>query len=253
MTKYVLMIGLTAVAGLLALGSLAPIRPADKSGPDISRYTVKRTLGTIRVDGVLDESSWKAAVGTGPFMLNDGTGLPTTKTEAKMLWDDQNLYFGFQCEDTDLFATMKVRDQHLWEEEVVEIFIDPDNDQLNYIELEINPLNTFLDLFVLKPIVPIPYESYNIPAKWAVKVNGTVNNSADKDEGWTVELSVPLKEAVTAPHLPPNEGDKWRLNLYRIERKPKEEYSAWSPTLVSSYHTPARFGEITFSNRKAGE
>ena len=253
MTKHVLMIGLTALAGLLALGSLATIRPANKSGPDISHYTVKRALGTIRVDGVLDESSWKAAAGTGPFMLNDGTGLPATKTEAKMLWDDQNLYFGFQCEDTDLFATMKVRDQHLWEEEVVEIFIDPDNDQLNYIELEINPLNTFLDLFVLKPIVPIPYESYNIPAKWAVKVNGTVNNSADKDKGWTVELSLPLKEAVTAPHLPPNEGDKWRLNLYRIERKPKEEYSAWSPTLVSSYHTPARFGEITFSNRKAGE
>jgi cellulose/xylan binding protein with CBM9 domain len=252
MAKPVLMIGLTAVAGLLA-GSTAPIRPANKSGPEISRYTVKRALGTIRVDGVLDESSWKAAAGTGPFMLNDGTGLPATKTEAKMLWDDQNLYFGFQCEDTDLFATMKVRDQHLWEEEVVEIFIDPDNDQLNYIELEINPLKTLLDLFVLKPIVPIPYESYNIPAKWAVKVNGTVNNSTDKDKGWTVELSLPLKEAVTAPHLPPNEDDKWRLNLYRIEKKPKEEYSAWSPTLVSSYHTPARFGEITFSNRKAGE
>jgi hypothetical protein len=116
-------------------------------------------------------------------LLNDGTGLPATKTDAKMLWDDQNLYFAFECEDTDIFATMKVRDQHLWEEEVVEIFIDPDNDQQNYIELEVNPLNTFLDLFVLKPIVPIPYESYNIPAKWAVKVNGTINNSADKDKG----------------------------------------------------------------------
>src|SRR2546422_2010191 len=100
MTKHVLMIGLTAVGGLLALGSLAPIRPAEKSAPDISRYTVKRVLGRIRVDGVLDEPSWKAAAGTGPFMLNDGTGLHATKTEAKMLWYDQNLYFCYQCEDT---------------------------------------------------------------------------------------------------------------------------------------------------------
>jgi hypothetical protein len=253
MTKYTLAVGLAAMAGFIAFGSLAAIRPVDQPGLDISRYTVKRAVGPIRLDGVLDESSWKTATGTGPFLLNDGTGLPATKTEARMLWDDQNLYFAFECEDTDIFATMKVRDQHLWEEEVVEIFIDPDNDQQNYIELEINPLNTFLDLFVLKPIVPIPYESYNIPAKWAVKVNGTINNSADKDKGWTVELSIPLKEAVTAPHIPPNEGDNWRLNLYRIERKPKEEYSAWSPTLKPSYHTPGRFGEITFSNRKSGE
>jgi hypothetical protein len=252
MTRLCFKVALTAVAALLVPGSLT-IQPAGKSTPDISRYTIKRTLGAIHVDGILEESSWKAAAGTGPFSLNEGSDLPALRTEAKMLWDDQNLYFGFECEDTDLFATMKVRDQHLWEEEVVEIFIDPDNDQLNYIELEINPLNTFLDLFVLRPVVPIPYESYNIPAQWAVNVNGTVNNSADKDKGWTLELSIPLKEAVTAAHLPPHDGDKWRLNLYRIEKKPKEEYSAWSPTLNSSYHTPARFGEITFSNRNAGE
>ena len=253
MTKCILIIGSTTALLVLSLESLAQVGSASKPELDISHYTVKRTLGPIHIDGILDESSWSAAAGTGPFLLNDGKGLPAAKTVAKMLWDDQNLYFAFQCEDTDIFATMRIRDQHLWEEEVVEIFIDPDSDQANYIELEINPLSTFLDLFVLKPIVPIPYESYNIPAKWAVKVNGTINNSRDTDQGWNVELSLPLKEAVTAPHTPPNDGDRWRLNLYRIERKPQEEYSAWSPTLNPSYHTPARFGEITFSRRKAGE
>ncbi len=238
---------------MLSFGLLAQTPSASKPELDISHYTVKRTLGPIHIDGVFDEPSWNAAASTGPFSLNEGNGLPAEKTIAKMLWDDQNLYFAFQCEDTDIFATMRIRDQHLWEEEVVEVFIDPDGDQANYIELEINPLNTFLDLFVLKPIVPIPYESYNIPAKWAVKVNGTINNSRDTDKGWNVELSVPLQEAVTAPHTPPHDGDRWRLNLYRIERKPKEEYSAWSPTLNPSYHTPARFGEITFSTRRAGE
>jgi cellulose/xylan binding protein with CBM9 domain len=223
------------------------------AGLDISRYTVMRTLGPIKVDGVFDEPSWRAAKSTGAFRANDGSQTPTSKVEAKMIWDDSNLYFAFECEDTDLFATMTKRDEHLWQEEVVEVFIDPDGDEKNYIELEVNPLGAFLDLFVLTPVVPIPYESYNISAEWAVKVDGTVQNSSDRDRGWNVELAVPFKEAVTAPHRPPKDGDKWRLNLYRIERKPKEEYIAWSPTLKPSFHTPSRFGEVTFSTRKVGE
>lgn len=224
-----------------------------QGSPDISRYVVQRTLGPINIDGVLNEPSWKAAVGTGPFRLNDASGLPQSRVEARMLWDDQSLYFAFECADADLFATMKNRDEHLWQEEVVEIFIDPDGDERNYIELEVNPLGTFIDLFVLKPVVAIPYGSYNIPAKWAVQADGTVSDSSNKDKGWTVELSLPLKEAVTAPNVPPKEGDKWRLNLYRIERKPVEQYAAWSPTLKPSFHTPSRFGEVTFSLKKAGQ
>jgi Carbohydrate family 9 binding domain-like len=220
---------------------------------DISHYTVMRTLGPIKVDGVFDEPSWRAAKSTGAFRANDGSGTATSRVEAKMLWDDSNLYFAFECDDTDLAATMTKRDEHLWEEEVVEIFIDPDGDEKNYIELEVNPLGAFIDLFVLTPVVPIPYESYNIPAKWAVKVDGTVQNSSDRDRGWNVELAIPLGEAVTAPNRPPKDGDKWRLNLYRIERRPKEQYIAWSPTLKPSFHTPSRFGEVTFSTRKAGE
>jgi len=220
---------------------------------EISHYTVMRTLGPIKVDGVFDEPSWRAAKSTGSFRANDGSDSAVSRVEAKMLWDDSNLYFAFECDDTDIVGTMKKRDEHLWQEEVVEIFIDPDGDQKNYIELEVNPLGAFLDLFVLTPVVPIPYESYNIPAHWAVKVDGTVQNSSDRDRGWSVELALPLKEAVTAPNLPPKNGDKWRLNLYRIERKPKEQLIAWSPTLKPSFHTPARFGEVIFSTRKAGE
>jgi hypothetical protein len=220
---------------------------------DISHYTVMRTLGPIKVDGAFDEPSWRAAKSTGAFRANDGSETVTSRVEAKMLWDDSNLYFAFECGDTDLSATMTKRDEHLWQEEVVEVFIDPDGDEKNYIELEVNPLGAFLDLFVLTPVVPIPYESYNIPAKWAVKVDGTVQNSLDRDRGWNVELAVPLKEAVTAPNRPPKDGDRWRLNLYRIERKPKDQLIAWSPTLKPSFHTPSRFGEVTFSTRKAGE
>jgi hypothetical protein len=248
----------TAVAGtgcmlglivLLLFAEAAPgVPPAE-----ISRYTVKRTLGPIEIDGVLDEPSWTAAQTTGPFGLNDGSGRPENRVEARLVWDDERLYFAFDCEDSDLFATMRRRDEHLWEEEAVEMFIDPDGDGRNYLELQVNPLNTFLDIFILTPVVPIPYESYTVPAKWAVKVNGSVNDSSDRDRGWTAEIQLPLKEAVTAANLPPKDGDRWRVGLYRIERRPKMQLMAWSPTLKPSFHTPARFGEITFSTKKAGQ
>jgi hypothetical protein len=248
-------------AGIVAGGWLACLLLAlcavqagqGNSPPDISRYVVSKTLGPITIDGVLDEPSWKAAPSTGPFGLNDGSGLPQNRVEAKILWDDEHLYFAFDCGDSDLFATMRQRDQHLWEEEVVEMFIDPDGDGKNYLELQVNPLSTFLDIFILTPVVPIPYESYTVAAKWAVKVNGSVNNSSDKDKGWSTEIRLPLKEAVTAPHLPPKQGDKWRLGLYRIEQRPVRQLIAWSPTLKPSFHTPSRFGEITFSLKRAGE
>src|SRR4029453_6003138 len=67
-------------------------------GMDISHYTVMRTLGPIKVDGLFDEPSWRAAKSTGAFRANDGSETVTSRVEAKMLWDDSNLYFAFECD-----------------------------------------------------------------------------------------------------------------------------------------------------------
>ena len=56
-----------------------------------------------------------------------------------------------------------------------------------------------------------------------------------------------LQDFVTAPHLPPQVGDVWLMNLYRIERPHGGgEASAWSPTGIPSYHAPDSFGELVF-------
>ena len=96
-----------ACGGILAAAAALFLWPIQAAVPpaslDISHYTVMRTLGLINVDGVLDEPSWRAAKSTGPFRANDGSQTPTSKVEAKMMWDDVNLYFAFECEDTDIF------------------------------------------------------------------------------------------------------------------------------------------------------
>lgn len=64
-------------------------------------------------------------------------------------------------------------------------------------------------------------------------------------------MTVPARVVATAPRLPPRPGDRWRMNLYRVESRPEPLGLAWSPTLEGDFHVPAMFGEIIFSGRAA--
>ena len=118
-------------------------------------------------------------------------------------------------------------DDKLWEEEVVEVFIDPDGDGRDYLELEVNPLNTVVDLSVqqLTPTWEADMDWDIAGLQTAVRTHGTVNDSLSQDQGWTVEIAIPWD--AMAPTIGgggrPNPGDTWRLNLYRIERKAGRE------------------------------
>ena len=213
-------------------------------------YEVSRTTTPIKVDGMLNDAVWAKASAFGDFLMNlDGSPSPS-KTEARALYDDTFLYFSFRCRDDNIWATFTRRDQHLWEEEVVEVFLQADPRQSSYIELEVNPLGTMLDIYLLDIRKPLHYESWNSEKlKWAVQVTGTVDGK-NGDQEWTCEIAFPMEDIVTAPHIPPRSGDRWRMNLYRVEQKPQPALLAWSPTFKDDFHLPAMFGEIVFSDRQ---
>lgn len=215
---------------------------------DLPVYEVSRTATPIKVDGKLDDAIWANAPRFRDFRLNlDGSPSPY-KTEAKALYDDTFLYFSFRCRDENIWATFKTRDQHLWEEEVVEVFLQADPHQTTYIELEVNPLGTMLDIYLLDIRKPLHYESWNSQKlKWGVQVFGTVDGK-NGDQEWTCEIALPLEDIVTAKNLPPQAGDRWRLNLYRMEKLPRPALLAWSPTFKDDFHLPGKFGEIVFTN-----
>jgi hypothetical protein len=67
---------------------------------------VRKTSKPIKLDGKLDEPAWKTAPSTGMF-VNTVTGeAAQPNTEAKLLWDNQNLYIGFENADTDVWGTL---------------------------------------------------------------------------------------------------------------------------------------------------
>ena len=190
----------------------------------VSYYAVQRATTPIVVDGSLEEFAWQTAEQSNGFerILNDYDRV-LHPVRAKMLWNDEYFYFGFACQDPDIWAIYENEDDHLWEEEVVEVFIDPDGDGENYLELEVNPLNAVVDLLIyhVRPDLLNSSIDWDIAGlKTAVQVQGTINDSLSQDLGWSVEIAIPwtaMADSVDGGGKP-EIGDSWRLNLYRIDR-----------------------------------
>src|SRR5215470_4474033 len=228
---------LTLLAAIWLGGLSAPLK-----SQILPRYEVSRVTTKLDIDGKLNERAWADAPPVGAF-VNNRDGSPTKLvTEAKILYDQNFIYFGFRSVDTNVWSTMKKRDEHLWLEEVVEVFLQADPSIPNYIELEVNPLGTMLDIYLINTRKPLHYESWNSEKlRWAVSVDGTVDGK-ENDRGWSCEIALPLEDIATAAHLPPREGDRWRLNLYRVEKLPVSAELAWSPTLQDDFHVLAKLG-----------
>src|SRR5258708_27172712 len=92
-----LLLGMMALAGMA--GEQEKMR---ENLPPVPRYEVHRAVGGIVIDGKLDDAAWKAAPEVEfRFPWDQQTG-PKQKTVARLLWDDERLYVGYQCEDTDI-------------------------------------------------------------------------------------------------------------------------------------------------------
>lgn len=216
---------------------------------DVPLYRAGHTVDAITVDGRADELTWAALEGVGQF--ENVRGPEVDPTRAVVAWDDENLYVLFACVDANPWGTLTRRDDALWNEEVVEVFLDPDGDGRNYAELEVTPANVVVDL-----LIPSPTEgSSEERLAWDIEGLQTAVESVE-GEGWTVEIAIPwaslARSGVTSA---PSLGDQWRVGLYRIERpdgpqdpETNRRYLAWSRT-ERNFHEPDRFGIIEFALR----
>jgi hypothetical protein len=228
------------------------------------RYVARFVAKPPKLDGKLDDAVWTAAPSTGPF-VNTMTGAPVQpmmKTEAKLLWDKKNLYVGFENTDDDVWTDLGKRDDKLWTEEADELMIDADGNGRTYIELQVAPNGNIFDTYLPSPrryedtvdpkLKPFSWNS-KLTAK--VHVDGTLNKRDDQDKGWTTELAIPLEDVKglddkSAVRLPPEPGDVWRINMYRMDlpKGKPQQAAGWSPPMVGDFHALARFGELVFAD-----
>ena len=253
------------------------------------RATWMETAPTI--DGVLDEPVWEDAVRLGPFVddRSGGSGMgrslrPLKETYARVLWDDWGIYFAFEVEDDDIWARQVEGDERYLEwDENVQIFIDDGGDEITYYQFVVTPLGIVFDTFNLMPTAPLDYNpwgrqlglvDWDAPGlRTAVRVDGTLDvvpgwsNALvqDRDRGYVMEVAIAWESfrTTTTPGgnairktLQPQNGERWRLGLYRIERpRPKTEAAATGLILdeAETRHllgvSPERFAELLEHNR----
>lgn len=173
-------------------------------------------------------------------------------TKFRALWSKDGIYLRFDSTDPQPWHTMTKRDEHLWDEEVVEIFLDPVGSGLNYAEVEVNPANVICDVRMVRP-------SPDKLSDLSWDHEGLESNVAKRPGGWIATVFLPwagfrsLSPEAARVTMPPKPGTEWRFNLFRIERPggPKAPgkdgvFAAWSPTGQPSFHVPAAFRPFRF-------
>jgi hypothetical protein len=249
---------LSCLGGLLALlGCAAPPdspRP-EKSEPEVAavrKAECRRRDGDIRIDGKADEAAWRKAEALQDFAVFWQNRKPKTATVARLLWDDDHLYFTAEMEDNDLFADVKEHNGITWENDVFELFFKPDAGRRPYYEFQVNALNTQLELF-LPSRGSGGYRRFGAGTRLgmesAVVLRGTLNNWEDRDTGWTVEGRIPWT-AFAKTGGRPKPGDRWRFALCRYDYSAtleRSEQSSTAPLTQPDFHRYEDYGELSFT------
>ena len=228
----------------------APAQPRRTGLAPIPTYEVHRARTAPRIDGKLDDAAWAAARPvTFVFPWPDQTGAPQTTT-ARLAWDNDNLYVGYDCVDSDITALFTAHDDPTYRDDAVEIFIAPPGVRNLYFGLEMNVRAVLYDY--LYPFPQRIMKNYNLPGvQLATAIKGTLNAAGDQDQGWSLEVAIPWRAFADLTDNPvPKIGDRWIANMNRWDgTQPNRRLSQWSDSGQArpDPHYPDRFGQLLFA------
>jgi cellulose/xylan binding protein with CBM9 domain len=216
---------------------------------------VPRALGPIAIDGIGSEPAWAAAATSPELVTAEGSADPVGKAIAKLTWDDQFLYVFVAITDTDVWSEYKHHDDPMWKQDCIELFIDADGNRRGYIELQVNPNNATFDKWYATTRAQPGDESWDSGMQTQVKLRGTTE-PGDADQGWDVELAIPWpamrgRDEAMAVRLPPQVGDRWRLNLVRVDVKSGDknpQASSWNRISSADFHALDRMLTVVFAD-----
>jgi hypothetical protein len=239
---------------LLALmGSALVARPLSAQSDDSTSVRVQKTAD-FKVDGEGTAVHWSKATWISLLVL-EGMGDAYT-TKVKLLYSATGLYFLFACEDRQLRATIQEDFKALYKEDVVEVFLWPDPALPIYFEYEISPLNYELPILVphlngrAQGWLPWYYEGKR-KTQHQTRSQGGPREPMASVKSWTAEFFIPYQLLGPIVKAPPQSGEKWRANFYRIDYD--QGYTTWAwqkvtvtPAKKGNFHEFDRFGTLVF-------
>lgn len=237
---------LTLTNALVLILILNGTLQADDSARPAAR--VKKT-DDFQVTGDGGDPAWQR---TDWISLNPRAGASHEYTARfKVLYSDTGIYFLFHGTDRILTASMQNDFDDLWNEDVFEVFLWPDETYPVYFEYEISPLNKELPIIIpnfggkFYGWRPWHYEG-DRRTKKGVKILGGPVSSGASIRGWTAEVFFPYDLLKPLQNVPPKSGSRWRANVYRVDYD-DEQTTQWDWARVGpSFHEYKKFGTLVF-------
>jgi hypothetical protein len=179
--------------------------------------TAVRVTEQINIDGFLEEPAWKLAVpATGFIQRRPNTGKPAPEpTEVRFLYDNDNLYVGFFCFDSDaahLTVHDMTKDFQLLRSDSIAITIDSTHEQRSNYYFRTNPVGAKSDAQGIDGGM-----NYDWDAVWDVKTS--INS-----QGWIAEFVIPFRTL----RFSKSSQQVWGINMSRKLLRLNAEMD-WSP------------------------
>lgn len=234
----------------LSLFLIAVLAQSVQATPDAPRprYEVHHTVAPIKIDGKIEAQEWAAASPAIEFIFPWDQPGAKQKTHARLLWDEENLYVAYECQDTDITAQVQKHDEFVYRDDTVEIFLNVKPSQTSaYYCIEMNARGTIMDYICIDAqyyIRGFDFKGLEV----GIQLDGTLNKRDDTDRGWTVELAIPWKN-FSDMAKPPQSGTIFTANLNRWDGvEPNRRLSVWANSMLNwpHPHAPAHFGDLVF-------
>ena len=179
-----------------------------------------RTTAPVVLDGELSEPEWKLAQPVTDFVQLEPKmgGQPTERTEVRLLYDSENLYFGVTCFQAGgrraLVISDVSHDYASFETDAFTFLLDTFDDNRNGFLFGVNPGGG-------RKESQISANGANINVDW-----NTIWYAKSKitEEGWQAEIAIPFKSL----RFRDAERQVWGVNFSRRIRRKNEE-DPWSP------------------------
>jgi len=245
-----------ALLGVIAIViyGIIPVLAAEPSAETSERKIPGRVLQVPRTDdfqlnGRGDSPAWEKARWE-PLNLRSAGG-NAYQTRVKVLYSASGLYVLMDAADRVITATMKEDFLDLWNEDVFEVFLWPDERHPLYFEYEISPLGFELPLLI--PNLegqflgwrPWHYEGARKIRKATTVVGGLKQPGAEVT-GWKAELFIPYELLKPLTNVPPKSGTRWRANFYRVDHDGGRSVSWDWARVGAGFHEFRKFGTLIF-------
>ena len=205
----------SAVASTSETGTSPAARNFQTYQPDVRPVRIDAAAAP-KIDGDLSDAAWqKAPVISEFYQLEPNEGAPASeRTEVRILYDENNLYFAVKAFDSDpagIKASIKARDGQLGKDDLIRIYLDPQQSRRDGYAFEINPLGARTDALV--------QNNSTFLVNWDTIWHA---HSRIVSDGWVTEVAIPFRSISYD-----SARTDWGFDFFRLVRR-KNERIRWS-------------------------